>query len=95
MKRIVWDIDKANLLALDVDRGKVTFEECVVAIEDGRLLDDVPHPSTHYKHQRLLILNINNYAYVVPYVEDDTRIFFKTIFPSRKYTQLYIKEPNS
>jgi len=87
----LWDVDKAKLLALDTDRGNVSFEDCVIAIDEGRLLGDILHPSANYKHQRLFILNFNDYAYVVPYIEDDLGIFLKTIFPSRKYTQMYIK----
>jgi len=68
----------------------VSFEDCVVALEEGSVLDDIPHPSEGYEHQRLLILEINHYAYVVPYVETEAEIFFKTVFPSRKHTAIYI-----
>ncbi len=92
MKRINWDSDKADKLRNDRQRGKVGFEECVIAIEDGRVLDDLPHPSQSYAHQRLPVLNINDYAYVVPYVENEDEIFLKTVFPSRKHTMIYLRK---
>ena len=91
MKRFAWDADKAETLRNDDSRGNVGFEDCVIAIEDGRILDDLPHPSPGYTHQRLLVLSINNYAYVVPYVENDEEIFLKTVFPSWKYTHIYLQ----
>jgi hypothetical protein len=92
MKRIVWNLEKARALQDDVSRGNVGFEECVIAIEDGRILADIANPSEHYPHQRMLVLNINNYAYVVPYIEDAETIFLKTVFPSRKHTALFLTD---
>lgn len=42
----------------------------------------------------LAVIEINNYAYVVPYVEKEGKIFLKTIFPSRKYTKRYLRKEN-
>ncbi len=95
MKRITWNVDKAKVLSNDLNRGKVSFEECVIAIEEGRVLDDIPNPVQSYIHQRMLILEINAYAYVVPYVETDDEIFLKTVFPSRKHTAIYLSESNN
>ncbi len=39
--------------------------------------------------QKLYVLEIDNYAIIVPYVEKDNEIFLKTAFPSRKYTKRY------
>lgn len=94
MKKISWNLQKAKILNEDRTRGGVSFEDCVVALEEGRVLDDLPHPSEGYEHQRLLILEINNYAYVVPYVETETELFFKTVFPSRKHTSIYLAGKN-
>lgn len=54
------------------------------------MLDDIPNPVSSYAHQRMFVLEINNYAYVVPYVESEEEIFLKTIFPSRKHTTIYV-----
>lgn len=92
MKKITWDIEKAKALNEDRLRGNVGFEECVVAIEEGRVLADIANPSPQYPHQRMLVLRINDYAYVVPYVETDGEIFLKTVFTSRKHTALYLTD---
>lgn len=92
MKKIVWDIAKAKTLRDNALRGNVGFEECVVAIEEGRVLADIANPNPQYPRQRMLVLRINDYAYVVPYVETDEEIFLKTVFPSRKHTLLYLKD---
>lgn len=89
MPQFRWDPDKERLLRREVSRGGISFADCVVAVAEGRLLDVVPHPSR--PHQRLLVLNIENYAYVAPFIiEDDGTWFLKTVFPSRKYTSIYI-----
>jgi len=90
MKRIVWNQEKANVLSNDKSRGNISFEDCVIAIEDGRVLADVPNPVKQYSHQRMFVIDINAYAYVVPYVETKDEIFLKTVFPSRKLTAIYI-----
>lgn len=70
----------------------VSFEEVVFYIEKGQLLDIVEHPNPEkYKGQRVFIVNINDYAYLVPFVETDYEIFLKTIIPSRKATKEYLR----
>ena len=92
MKKFTWDLEKARALHDNSSRGNVGFEECVIAIEEGRVLADIANPNPQYKHQRMLVLRINDYAYVVPYVETDGEIFLKTVFPSRKHTALYLTD---
>jgi hypothetical protein len=92
MKKMAWDIEKAEALRNDSSRGKVGFEDCVIAIEEGRVLADIPNPSNQYPHQRMFVLGINNYAYVVPYIETENEFFLKTVFPSRKHTTIYLTE---
>lgn len=59
-------------------------------MEEGRVLDDIPNPIR--PGQRLMVLRIEDYAYVVPYIEEpDGGLFLKTVFPSRKHTALYLK----
>jgi len=92
MKKITWDINKAKALRADKSRENVSFEDCVIAIDEGRVLDDIPNPGPQYSHQNMFVLEIKNYAYVVPYVEIDDEIFLKTVFPSRKHTAIYLTE---
>jgi len=87
MKNINWNTDKS--LALIESRG-ICFEDVVFHIEKGDMLDDYQHPNQQkYAGQRIMIVGINNYAYLIPYVEDNDEIFLKTIIPSRKAAERY------
>ena len=88
MKYFDWNENKNELLKLERD---VSFEEVVIAVTSGLLLDDVKHPNPKkYPDQRIFVVNINNYAYLVPYIEDEEKVFLKTIIPSRVATKNYI-----
>ncbi len=88
MKIYNWNPDKNQ--ALIVDRS-VSFEEAIFNIEHGGLLDDIAHPNaSNYPNQRIFVICIREYVYLVPYVESDDEIFLKTIIPSRKFTKLYL-----
>jgi uncharacterized DUF497 family protein len=90
MKDIRWDLLKNEKLKSE---RNISFEAVLVAIIQGNTLDDSIHPNQEkYPNQRLLVVKINEYAYLVPYVEEDTEIFLKTIIPSRKATKQYIRE---
>jgi len=88
MKPFRWSSDKND--ALRHERG-ISFEEVTVAVEAGCLLDIVAHPNPKkYPRQKILLVDIANYAYLVPYVEEHDHFFLKTIIPSRKATRDYI-----
>ncbi|MEA5509177.1 BrnT family toxin [Crocosphaera sp. UHCC 0190] len=88
MKQIRWNEEKNE--TLQIDRG-VSFEMIVKAVERGDILDDLIHPNqSKYSNQRMMIVKLNNYAYLVPYVENSSEIFLKTIIPSRKATKQYL-----
>ncbi len=90
MKMFDWDETKNK--KLKKERG-VSFEEVVAHIEEGKVLVILEHPNPQkYKGQKLAIIEIENYAYVVPYIEKGDTIFLKTIFPSRRYTKIYLRE---
>ncbi|MGH8001314.1 MAG: BrnT family toxin [Brasilonema sp.] len=90
MKSLHWNPQKN--IQLIQERG-VSFEAVELAIAQGYLLDILKHPNSEkYPNQRIFVIKIDNYAYVVPFVEDNESIFFKTIIPSRKMTRLYLKE---
>ena len=85
-----FDWDKAKNKKLQEERD-ISFEEVVIAIEEGNILDIVGHPnSKQYPNQKIFIIAISHYAYLVPFVEDEEKIFLKTIIPSRKATKKYI-----
>ncbi|PIR86887.1 MAG: toxin [Candidatus Harrisonbacteria bacterium CG10_big_fil_rev_8_21_14_0_10_49_15] len=88
MKYVDWDLAKNKWLKETRD---VSFEDVVAAIESGKLLTVVDHSNIkRYPNQKIFIVNIENYAYKVPFVEDDEKIFLKTIYPSRRETKKYI-----
>lgn len=90
MRYFDWDKEKNALLK--VERG-VCFEDVVEAIDGGRLLATLHHPNkARYPNQKMYIVSIDNYAYVVPFVEDEEKKFLKTIFPSRRMTQKYLRK---
>jgi len=83
-----WNEEKDNQLKKD---RNISFERIVLAIEDGCILDVLEHPNKEkYKNQVLIIVDVENYAYVVPAVKGKEYWFLKTIFPSRKYTDQYL-----
>jgi hypothetical protein len=92
MKNINWNTEKS--LALKASRG-ICFEDVVFFIERGEILDDYLHPNQkEYPGQRIMVISVANYAYLVPYVENEEELFLKTIIPSRKATQRYFGEKN-
>ena len=84
MKYLNWNREKNEILK--VKRG-ISFEEVALVIESGHILGIEENQSR--PNQKIYILEINNYAFVVPYIEKDNEIFLKTVFPSSKYTKLY------
>lgn len=88
MKYFDWDSEKNEWL---IQEREISFEEVLVAIEGGYLLDIVEHPrKSRYPKQKVFIVHIQEYAYLVPFVENEEKIFLKTIIPSRKATKKYI-----
>ena len=68
-----------------------SFEDVLFALRSGGLLDDGPHSNRgKYPNQRLLVVRIDDYAWLVPYVENDREIFLKTVIPSRKATKTFL-----
>ena len=84
MKYLNWDREKNEMLKLK--RG-ISFEEVALLIESGNILGIEENPNR--PNQKIYILEIQDYAFVVPFVENENEIFLKTVFPSRKYTKLY------
>jgi uncharacterized DUF497 family protein len=89
MKYFAWNPEKNA--RLKQERG-VGFEEVVFHIERGNLLDILKHPNqARYSGQRIFVVNIDDYAYLVPFVEGEGEVFLKTIIPSRKATNTYLR----
>ena len=77
-----------------IKERKISFEEIISAIENDCILDVIEHNNSQkYFNQRMYVIKLKRYIYLVPFVtEDDGTIFLKTIFPSRKASQKYLKE---
>jgi len=88
MKYFDWNDEKNEMLKKV--RG-VSFEQVELAIALGDLIDRIRHPNPEkYPNQKVFLVKIEDYVYSVPYVEDDERIFLKTIFPNSKATKKYL-----
>ena len=89
MKLFEWDNNKNESLK---STRNISFDEVVFYIVNDFVLDVVAHPNPDkYPNQKMFILNIDNYAYLVPFIETDESIFLKTIIPSRKATKINLK----
>ncbi len=71
----------------------ISFEDVVKALQEKKLLADITHPTQKHPRQRVYVIQIKEYAYVVPYIlnAEKQEIFLKTIYPSRILTKKYLK----
>ncbi len=89
MRYFGWDADKNE--KLKTERG-VSFEEIVFHIERGDILDILEHLNPErYAGQRIFVVQREDYAYLVPFVEEGDQVVLKTIIPSRKATKKYLR----
>ena len=89
MRIIRWDNEKNE--ALKRNRG-VCFEQVVILMERGDVLDTIEHPNQEkYPGQKIAVIRIDDYVYLGPYVENGEELFLKTIIPSRKATNSYVR----
>lgn len=92
MDHYKWNKEKNE--KLKIERG-ISFEQIAMHVERGDVLDIVDHPNQKkYPNQQLLVVEINNYAYLVPFLKDENGKFIKTIIPSRKATREYLGGKN-
>lgn len=93
MKPFAWNDEKNRLLKKE--RG-ISFEEVVFHIEAGDILDVFDHPNQErYPGQKIYAISVEDYVYLVPYLETDHEVFLKTIIPSRKATKHYGVKSNN
>lgn len=90
MKVFRWNEEKNVLLRNE--RG-VGFEEVIIALSEGGPLKILEHPNRkRYPHQKIFVIVLDQYAYLVPFIETESEIFLKTIIPSRKATKQYLED---
>ena len=83
-----WSDEKNEVL--EQTRG-VCFEDVLIHIQNGDILDVIRHPNRErYPGQNIIVLNVEGYVWLVPYVKTRGVRFLKTIIPSRKATQEYL-----
>lgn len=88
MKTYAWNDEKDR--QLKTERG-VSFAEVLVHIAAGDVLDIIQHPRPErYDGQRIFVVKLRDYVWLVPFVESDDEIFLKTMIPSRKATRKYL-----
>ena len=88
MKYFDWNEGKNRWLKKE---RKISFEIIVSYLEEEKILDKIAHPNSEkYPNQFIFIIEHENYAYLVPFVEDEEKVFLKTIIPSRKATEKYL-----
>lgn len=87
MKYIHWNKTKNIKL---IKEREVSFEMCLIKIEQKEVLDILDN--RNYPHQKIFVMEIEGYVYLVPFVENNDEIFLKTIIPSRKFTKKYLKK---
>jgi len=89
VRLFTWNDEKNDWLK---NQRKISFEEIVLAIEWGFLPDILEHPNPEkYPGQKFFVVQIEDYVYLVPFVENEEEVFLKTIIPSRKATRKYLK----
>ena len=90
MVQFDWNDEKDEKLRRE--RG-VSFEEVVFHIFNGDILSIVEHPNQRrYAGQKIMFLRMGDYVYMVPYQRQEDVVFLKTIIPSRKATQKYLRK---
>ncbi|MBT3249509.1 MAG: toxin [Candidatus Pacebacteria bacterium] len=87
---INFNLEKNELLRAT---REVCFDDVIKAIAKEKILADISHPNSQRTNQKIYIIEIDNYAYAVPYVINKKKkeIFLKTVYPSRVFTKKYLK----
>ena len=90
MKFFNWSEAKNNQLKQERNIG---FEDIILHMEQGAVVGRIKHPNqTKYPRQEVFLINIDDYIYLVQFVESEKEIFLKTIIPSRKAPKIYFKQ---
>lgn len=91
-KKLNWSGEKNIILK---QTRNVCFELIAEKLINGDILDDIFHPNqSKYLNQKIFVIEIDEYVYLVPYIENENEIFLKTIYPSRKFTKIYLGGKN-
>ena len=87
-----YEFDPEKNIALLETRG-MCFEDIIALINENKILDIISHPNqVKYPGQKIYIVDVDGYCYLIPYIKNGKQIFLKTIIPSRKATKQYFSE---
>ncbi len=86
MLKIEWNHEKNEYLKETRD---ICFEDVKIAILEDKVINVIPHFNEKFSHQEIMIVLLKNYIHYVPFVQDEEKIFLKTIVPSRKLNKIY------
>lgn len=88
MSEFDWNDEKSEFL--EKTRG-ICFEDIIIHIQNGCVLEIIKHPNRdRYPKQIFMVIDVEGYVYLVPYVKSKGKRFLKTIIPSRKATREYL-----
>lgn len=89
MERPIYEYSVEKNQKLLEERG-IGFEDIIALLDSKGPLEIINHPNkTKYPHQKIYIVDVDGYAYMIPFERHENRAILKTIFPSRKITRLY------
>jgi hypothetical protein len=89
MEHPIYEYNPEKNLKLLEQRG-IGFEDIIAILNAKGALAVIDHPNkAKYPHQKIYIVGINGYAYLIPFERCSNKAILKTIFPSRKITRLY------
>ncbi|MEQ9825590.1 MAG: BrnT family toxin [Puniceicoccaceae bacterium] len=85
-----WSDEKDQILK---QKRGIGFEDIVFHLDQGDLIAVSEHPNKEkYPDQRVMYVRVDDYIYLVPFVQSGRKMFLKTIIPSRKATKKYLEE---
>ena len=88
MRYIAWNVEKNEQLKA---RRGISFEEAAFHIERDQILAVLDHPNqAKHPEQKIYVIQMEDYAYLVPFVKNEHEIFLKTVIPSRRATKKYL-----
>lgn len=91
MTQVITFSQEKNEILKNV-RG-ICFDDILHSIVSGKILDSLPHWNLEkYPNQRVYVVEVETYVYLVPYIENKDEIFLKTVVPSRKFTKIYLNK---
>lgn len=88
MKKFRWDETKNKKLKKE---RNLSFEDVIDAITNDDFYGIFENQSKNHPTQRVLLVKINGYPCIVPFIESDSELILKTIIPDRRFKK-YLKE---